>query len=502
MSVDITPKNSKIIRFKSDSIDETLINVRQYTFMLPFREVRVLDINSDHLGVSIDLLMDNAGEAVAEAIVDEFGTDKKIAIVCGVGNNAGDGFVAARNLLRHSKVTVLLASPPAEIKTENAKRAYERIEHVAFSSVGANFSDYDIIVDALLGTGNLSEVREPYLTLIHRMNAAKTPVVSIDVPSGLMTSVAVKPCMTVTFSDVKEGMTPENSGKIVVKNIGVPADAYTVVGPGEFAYYPKNRPDSHKGENGKVLVIGGGPYTGAPALAGLAALRMGADLVHVATPASSYVPVASYSPDLIVHKLSSDVLCTEDVPKIMELIELADAVLIGSGLGRDECTLEAVRDIISGCTKPMVIDADAISAVAADLSVLEGKTCIITPHKREFEILTGKEASVENAEAAAAELRAVLIVKGQEDIITDGKWTKFNRTGNSRMSVGGTGDVLAGEVLAVLSKGVSPFNAARVAAYTNGAAGNMAFEAYGYGFTASDVIIKIAEVLRKYLRKI
>ena len=470
--------------------------------MLPFREVRVLDINSEHLGVPIDSLMENAGEAVAEVIVNKFGTGKRVAIICGVGNNAGDGFVAARNLLRHSKVTVLLASPPSEIKTDNAKRAYERIKHVAFSSVGANLSNYDVVVDALLGTGNLTEVREPYKTIIERINASSTPVVSVDVPSGLMSNIAIKPKVTVTFSDIKEGMTPENSGEIIVKDIGVPHEAYSIIGPGEFVYYPKNRPESHKGENGKVLVIGGGPYTGAPALAGMAALRMGADLVHIATPESSYIPIASYSPDLIVHKLSGDVLCQEDVDKVMALSESVDAILIGPGLGRDERTMDAIREIVAKCTKPMIIDADAINAVSSELSILEGKECVITPHRREFEILTGKQVTIENAEAAASELGVVLIVKGNEDIVTNGKWTKFNKTGNPRMSVGGTGDVLAGEVAAVLSKGASPFNSARIAAFANGAAGDLALEYYGYGFTASEVIIKLSEVLRKYLRKI
>ncbi|WP_400204040.1 NAD(P)H-hydrate dehydratase [Candidatus Methanomassiliicoccus intestinalis] len=485
-----------------DCINERLIIRRPYSLMLPFREVRVLDINSEHLGVSIDSLMENAGEAVAEAIVKEFGAEKKVAIVCGVGNNAGDGFVAARNLLRYCDVTVLLASPPAEIRTENAKRAYERIKHVAFSSVGANFSNFDIVIDALLGTGNLTEVREPYRTLIKRINAADTTIVSIDVPSGLHTDLAIKPQYTVTFTDVKEGMTPENSGEIIVMDIGVPRDAYHAVGPGEFIYYPKNRPDSHKGENGKVLIVGGGPYTGAPALAGMGALRIGADLVHIATPNASYIPIASYSPDLIVHRLSQDVLCPEDVERIVEIMESVDAVLIGPGLGKDERTQEAVRMIITKCNKPMVIDADAITAISSDLSVLNGKECILTPHAREFKVLTGESVSQEAAIAAAKELDCVLIVKGKEDIITNGKWTKINHTGNSRMSVGGTGDVLAGEAVAMLSKEISPFNAARIAAFTNGAAGDLAFESLEYGFTATDVIDKIPEVLRRYLRRI
>lgn len=282
--------------------------------MLPFLEVRVLDINSEHLGVPIDALMENAGEATAETIMSEVGTGKRIALVCGVGNNAGDGFVAARNLMRHNDVTVLLANPPAEIRTEAAKRAFEKVKHISSSSVGVNFSKFDVIVDALLGTGTYHEVREPYRTLINRINDSGSFIVSIDVPSGLGTDLQVRPNVTVTFSAMKEGMTPANSGKIVVQDIGVPADAKRFTGPGEFIYYPIRGRDTHKGENGRLLIVGGGPFTGAPALAGLAAYRMGVDLVRIATPWLSYAPIASYSPNLIVHRLSDDVLKLKDHP--------------------------------------------------------------------------------------------------------------------------------------------------------------------------------------------
>ncbi len=476
--------------------------------MLPFLEVRVLDINSEHLGVPIDALMENAGEAVAETIMNELGTGKKIAVVCGVGNNAGDGFVAARNLMRHNDVTVLLANPPAEIRTDAAKRAFERVKHVASSSVGVNFSRFDLVVDALLGTGTLKEVREPYRTLINRINESGATVVSIDVPSGLGTDIQVRADITVTFTGIKEGMSEENSGRIILQDIGIPADARRFIGPGEYIYYPVRSPDVHKGESGRLLIVGGGPFTGAPALAGLAAYRMGVDLVSIATPWMSYGPIASYSPNLIVHRLSDDALNLQDVPRVMELLKSADALLIGPGLGREEGTQEAVRQIVKECTVPMVIDADAITAVAADVSVLEGKRCVVTPHAREYSTLTGRDlpsdldARQQAVTEAARELGVVLLVKGRIDVISNGSWTKLNRTGNAGMSVGGTGDVLAGEVGALLSKHVSPYNAARIAAYTNGAAGDLAFDRIGYSLMATDVIESIPDVLRRGLKKV
>jgi NAD(P)H-hydrate epimerase len=471
-------------------------------------EVRVMDINSEQFGVPIDALMENAGEAVAETITNEVGTGKKIAVVCGVGNNAGDGFVAARNLMRHNDVTVLLANPPGDIRTDAAKRAFERVKHISSSSVGVNFSKFDLVVDALLGTGTVKEVREPYRTLINRINDSRTLVVSVDVPSGLGTDIQIRADITVTFTDVKEGMTPENSGRIVVQDIGIPADAKKYIGPGEFVYYPVRRKDSHKGESGRLLLVGGGPFTGAPALAGLAAYRMGVDLVSIATPWMSYGPIASYSPNLIVHRLSDDVLGMKDVPAIIELMRRADALLIGPGLGVDDGTQEAVREIVKACPLPLVIDADGITAVSKDVSVLQGKGCVITPHSREYQTLVGHELpkdldarAADVAESAKA-LGVVLLVKGMIDVVSDGGWTKMNRTGNAGMSVGGTGDTLAGEVAALLSKHVSPFNSARMAAYSNGAAGDLVFDRIGYSLMATDVIDSLPEVLRRSLKKV
>jgi NAD(P)H-hydrate epimerase len=476
--------------------------------MLPFLEVKVLDINSEHLGVPIDALMENAGEAVAEVITNEIGVGKRIAVVCGVGNNAGDGFVAARNLMRNNDVTVLLANPPSEIRTDAAKRAFEKVKHMSSSSVGVTFSKFDVVVDALLGTGTFTEVREPYRTLIHRINDSGSTIVAVDVPSGLGTDVQVRPAITVTFTRIKEGMTAENSGKIIVQDIGVPLDASRYVGPGEFIYYPVRGKESHKGENGRLVIVGGGPFTGAPALAGLAAYRMGVDLVRIATPWMSYGPIASYSPNLIVHRLSDDILSKKDVPVVLKMLETADAMLIGPGLGADEETMAAVRAIVKDCMVPMVIDADAITAVSKDVSVLGGKQCVITPHAREYEVLTGErlpkdfDDRLPMVTEASNRLGAVLLVKGRIDIISDGHWTKMNKTGNAGMTVGGTGDVLAGEVAALQAKGVSAYNAARIAAFTNGAAGDLAFDRIGYSLMATDVIESIPEVLRRNLKKV
>jgi NAD(P)H-hydrate epimerase len=227
--------------------------------------------------------------------------------------------------------------------------------------------------------------------------------------------------------------------------------------------------------------------------------------VRIATPARSYLPVAGYSPNFIVHELSGDVLTDRDVPTVIDLIKNVEAVLIGPGLGSEEETLQAIRKIVKACDKPLVIDADAITAVSKDRGVLSGKTGVITPHAAEFMTLSGSKlpADYEQRRKPAMELAEALgltiLLKGRIDVIADGHRCKLNRTGNAGMSVGGTGDVLAGQVTGLLSRGVAPFDAARIAAYVNGAAGDLAYETLGFSLLATDVIDRIPLVLKQQL---
>ena len=256
-----------------------------------------------------------------------------------------------------------------------------------------------------------------------------------------------------------------------------------------------------------MLVIGGGPYTGAPTLAAMGAYRIGVDLVQIATPEPSFATVSSYSPNYIVHRMPGTVFTDSHMDQVLGLTGLVDAVLIGSGLGRDPRTQDAVCDFVRDCNKPMVIDADAFSALATDPDLLRGKKGIVTPHSREFATLFGKalpdelELRAADVKDAAARIKMTVLVKGMIDIISDGQRIKFNRTGNPGMTVGGTGDVLAGICVGLLAKGVDPFDAARMAAYTNGYAGDLAFNDRCYGLLATDVIDNIPSVMCRALDK-
>ena len=288
-------------------------------------------------------------------------------------------------------------------------------------------------------------------------------------------------------------------------DIGIPAEAELYCGPGEFVLLPRRSKNAHKGDAGRVLVVGGGPYTGAPAFTAMAAMRSGVDLTFVATPEPSALPVSIYSPNIIVRPLEGEILSGEHVEEILSRASGMDVVAIGPGLGNASETLQAVQEIIRKCDRPLVIDADAIVACGAKRSVLRGKEGVITPHGGEFKKLTGKalpediQKKSSMVREAAASLRMTILLKGPTDVISNGTFVKLNRVHNDAMTVGGTGDVLTGTVAGLLAQKATPFAAARMAAFTCGLAGNLVFEERSYGLLATDIIEKIPLVLRRYL---
>lgn len=483
--------------------------------MISEAEIKVLDRNSEYFGVPTLHLMENAGKGVAEFIRNTVkNTKKNILILCGTGNNGGDGFVTARYLTQYYKVTVFCAG--TEIKTEIAQKNYQKLQtyevkiYTSPRDLSALLLENDILIDALLGTGLAGELKEPYATIVKKINATKKKmVVSVDVPTGLGTTQSITPGYTVTFHDIKEGMNEKNSGTIQVVDIGIPQEATTYVGPGELSvYYPRPAKKSHKGDNGIVLIIGGGPYIGAPALCGLAALRTGVDLVYIATPKRSWESVAAFSPNFIVKDLHNDMLTKNDIPSIEELLSKCTAVVLGPGLGTaketEETIIPLVRRIIEK-KKSLVLDADAIKPVGENLPLIKNSTTVVTPHVGEFKKLTGITLSqdvdtrINAVKDWAEKIGITIFLKGYIDVLSDGTNVKQNKVHNEAMTVGGTGDVLAGIIGALLSKGVKPFNAVRIAAFLNGEAGNEAFQKKSYGLIATDIVDEIPTVLKKYL---
>lgn len=464
--------------------------------MLQFEDVAVIDRNAEYRGVDPEELMENAGKRLAEVIMDKF-SEMPVLFVCGTGNNGGDAYVAARYLKEEwdTDIDVYLVKRSEDIRSDIARKNFEGFGGKVLEDL--DWSDIDrntIIVDAMLGTGIKGDIREPYRSAIEDMNELRNPIVSVDVPSGFGSDIMVHPKLTVTFHDIKEGMTMENSGKIEIRDIGIPEKALDHTGPGEMLLYPRAREDSHKGENGRLLIVGGGPYTGAPALAGKAAYRTGIDLVHLAVPSSVSDTISGYSMDFLVHPLEGEILTEEHMGKILSISEECDSVIIGPGLGDDEESLQAVKELIEEIDVPMVVDADALKAF--DGEIKSGRDLVLAPHRGEFNQLIGErvEEMEEKADEFAEKNSIVLVVKGETDYITDGEEHRWNDFGNEGMTVGGTGDTLSGVIGALLGKGAEPFNAGRIGAYMTCKAGDKAFEEFKWGLLPQDIIERLPEL--------
>ena len=475
--------------------------------MLPLEEFKVLDTNAEQLGIPVSSLMEKAGQGLAEFIREDSGPEDRILFLCGAGNNGGDSFVAARLLKDDFFIKVALAKPLTDAHSALCREHLEKVRHLLANNEELDFQKFDLIVDGLLGTGLKAEVREPYRSLIRRLQTFSGKIISVDVPSGFQSNLSVTPNATVTFHDLKEGMSEETCGRIVLKDIGIPPRAALYVNHGEFHLYPKPKAASHKGENGKLLIIGGGPYTGAASLAGISACRVGVDLLHIATPARSFLPTSCYSPLFITHQLDGDALGVSNVKPIEALMNHVNCLLIGPGLGHKDGTLKAISKIIDGCAKPLVLDADALRVFDPKYSAdLSSSAVVVTPHAREFERMAAQElpsdldGRIESVKSFAFERNVTVLLKGDIDIISDGVCIKLNDTGNPSMTVGGTGDVLAGIVAGLLSKGMKPFDAARLGAYMSGCAGDRAFLKRSYGMTAEDVSESIPSVLKARMR--
>lgn len=476
------------------------------------REMAALDANCEFHGLSRLQLMENAGAAVARRIRARFKKPCPIVVFCGPGNNGGDGLVAVRKLLASGwgyGVRVLLLASPRDLRTPEARKNYEALVNAgaAVESVTSpgDLPDFRgaVVVDALFGTGVRGPVREPYATAIRKMNAARRRggfVVAVDIPSGVdpdtgKAGLKVDADLVVTFHKRKPGLR-RFRGEVAVADIGIPEGLEHLTGPGDLLLLPERTAASHKGMNGRVLVVGGGPYHGAPAFNGLAALRAGADVVTVAVPESIELAVRKVSPNLMVHGLPGKVLAPSHVAALARMLKNYDVLCIGSGLGKDPGSLLAAHVLLRKA-KRAVVDGEAL------MPGLPPGRFILTPHTGEVSRLLGRKVSLTDrndrlkaAREAHRRMGAAVLLKGPEDVIVDGKRWKVNRIHNPGMTVGGTGDVLAGVCAAFYARTPDPFHAACAAAYVSGAAGNLALEEMGVGFLASDVARLIPKAVR------
>jgi hydroxyethylthiazole kinase-like uncharacterized protein yjeF len=489
--------------------------------MIDTDRMAAVDANAAALGVPRKQLMESSGNAVAGAVRDLAEPGARVTIVAGRGNNGGDALVAARFLDgvgrgptadrdaersgREYESRVLLLGRPETITTDIARENWDALEQAGYDieevrdSRSLDLGDPDVVVDAMLGTGITGDLREPAATAARAMNDADATVLAVDVPSGVdadtgeESSGAVEADHVVTFHDMKPGLDALDSDVRVV-DIGIPWAAERFVGPGDLAV--ERDPHGEKGDAGRVLVVGGGPYTGAPALAAEASLRAGADLAFVSVPERVFEPIAGYAEDLIVQPYDADRLTPDEVDGLVETAtDHDDIVVLGPGLGSADETHEAVTQFLSAFDGRAVVDADALAAVP---EVETDATLVCTPNRKELAAMGGPDVNnlrenVEEIEKFAAELGHVVLAKAKDDVITDGERTRISRTGTPGMTVGGTGDVLAGVVAALLATR-EPFDAASVAPYVNGRAAERLPES---GLLASELLDSIPQAMQE-----
>jgi len=485
------------------------------------RAMRALEVNAEYFGISLLQLMENAGRNVAAEVASRFEAGKKIVIFCGLGGNGGDGFVAARHLSSMGfKVTVVLAGRAEEISHEAAAKNFVALKFLSDipvlevdDSSAIPKVEADVVIDSLLGTGTKGKLKPPIIQLVEYINSLNAFKIAVDVPTGIDSDtgeslgVAVKADVTVTFHAPKTGLGNAKKfvGELIVKDIGLPKQLENYAGPGDVSLVTKKRDlSAHKGDFGRVLSIGGSEvFSGAPTLVSLAALRTGVDIVYLAAPAKTAQAISSMSPDLITLKLDGNHLNPDNISALKPYIDMVDAVALGPGLGLHPNTKEFVKNCINAVEnagKPLVLDADGLKAFSEFKRPFK-VPAVLTPHAGEYGILTGQklpenlDERVAHVQKTAAELNAVILLKGKVDLICSKKRFKLNFTGNPGMTAGGTGDVLSGVVGALLAQKVDAFEAAVAGAFVNGAAGDFVASEVGYHMVASDLLDWIPHVM-------
>ena len=442
--------------------------------------MRAVDANAIALGVTGLQMMEGAGKALAD--MARAASPERILVLCGKGNNGGDGMAAARYLQRDVVTDVCyLDSGKRSSSCEHQLLALKRCRVTLhpfrcrddIEAMRSLFVKADVIIDALLGTGSTGMVKEPLSSCVKMANESGAQVISADVPTMGMRADRI--C---AFHRAKtEGST--------VVDIGIPLEAECCTGPGDLTLLPSRERRAHKGAGGKVLVIGGGPYQGAPWLAGLGALRAGADIVRIASPV--FEPL----PDLIYERLPGERIGEEHRERLIKLAGYADVVICGNGLGTES---HGVIHTVAPFCKKAVIDADAIRLPLPEA----GNETLYTPHAGEFARITGIRLPDDLKKRAlavkGAGINGTVLLKGPTDIITDGKRVRFNRTGDPAMTVGGTGDVLAGIAGALFCR-LPAFDSACIGAYVNGIAGQEVAAERGEGMLATDLVDRIPAVL-------
>ena len=496
----------------------------------------------EEIGIPSLVLMENAGRQVVAAMeaAYEARLDGRVGVLCGRGNNGGDGFVVARTLIQRGvDAAVFVIGSVADVRGDArinldilgrlgvtvVEIGDEQTWELHFSEI----SQCTLIVDAVFGTGLKSALGGMMETVVADINASGIPIVSIDLPSGMSADTpqligdCIDASMTVTLAAPKLPLVlppgEAHAGDVVIADIGIPSDVLEgLEGPHIELLTPEQvrtlieprAPESHKGDFGRVTIVAGSRgKTGAAHLAAAGALRSGAGLVTVATPASCLPIVASMAPEFMTEPLAGARNGTVVAAAIDAVLGFRhDVIACGPGLGRGSGVAEFVRALVDRSTVPLVLDADALAMLADDPSGLVGgeeHDVIITPHPGEMARLIG--ASVDEVQANriqvaadfAATRRLYVVLKGHRTIVATPEGHVFiNPTGNAGMATGGTGDVLTGMIAAWLAQLLDAEAACRLAVFLHGAAGDLAEGSEGQvAMTATDLVAHLGDALNQ-----
>jgi hydroxyethylthiazole kinase-like uncharacterized protein yjeF len=471
----------------------------------------------EEIGIPSLVLMENAGRQVVAAIeaVHSDLQERRVAVLCGRGNNGGDGFVVARTLMQRGvDVSVFLIGRVADVRGD-ARTNLEILGRLGLTIVEiadsqawelhfSEIGDCTLIVDAIFGTGLNAPLSGLLETVVADVNASGIPIVAIDLPSGLSADShepigdSIEAGMTVTLAAPKLPLVlppaETRAGDIVIADVGIPGHVIEELEGARVELLTRGAmreliapraPDSHKGDYGHVLVVAGSRgKIGAAHLAGIGALRSGAGLVTIATPLCCQPLVATMAPEYMTEAIDEtpNGLDPASVDRVLELAR--DVIAIGPGLGRAPGTHDFIRTLFDRATTPLVIDADGLNAFADDPDRLrgrEGREVIITPHPGEMARLVGMSADevqasrLEIARNFAVSQHVYVILKGHRTLIaTPDEKVFINPTGNPGMATGGTGDVLTGMVAAWLAQLLDAEAACKLAVYLHGMAGDLA----------------------------
>jgi hydroxyethylthiazole kinase-like uncharacterized protein yjeF len=506
--------------------------------ILTAAEMRETDrATSERFSVASHELMENAGSAVAQFVLSRYPSASRIGVICGKGNNGGDGFVAARKLHEAGRaVRVLLLADPKELRGDTAQM-FAKLPGAAITAPTSaklkqeepkNIFESDLLVDAVLGTGFRPPVSGLYAEAIADLNASSATVVAVDIPSGADADVMGEQIGSVARADAIVTFTAPRpahvfggltQGATSISPIGSPDEAIlsslrlNLITPHEIAPLIGPRPAaSNKGDFGRVLVIGGSlGKAGAAAMAGMAVLRSGAGLSTVAVPKSILQTVAGFHPEVMTEPLAETRAGSISLRALRSLNKLAEGktvLAVGPGISRVPETSKLVRTLVKRHDLPIVLDADGLNAFAGHASELNGKarSLVITPHPGEMARLLGSTvAAVQRdrigvARAFARKHQVIVVLKGHRTLIADpGGEIWVNTTGNPGMATGGTGDILTGIVAGLVAQNSKRVLEAVIAAvYLHGLAGDVAREQMGeHSLVATDLLHALPEAFRR-----